>query len=104
MLDVLLSDVFTVCFGSSSGPEILIFKRFREKWSKLNHHEPKLQGILLVTAPDELKSFIHYQLSEAHQQEDYKELLNLVGLHIGMNIECNIRNPGTMHQVCWMAL
>ena len=70
MLEVLLSDVFTVCFGSSSGPEILIFKRFREKWSKFNHHQPKLQGIPLKTAPDELKSFIHYQLSEAHQHKD----------------------------------
>ena len=97
MLEVLLSYVFIVCFGSSSGPEILIFKRFREKWTKLNHHEPKLQGIQLVTTPDELNSFIHYQLSEVHQCEDYKELLNLAGLHIGMNIECNIQKLGAIH-------
>ena len=33
MLEVLLSDVFTRCFEPSSGPEILVFKTFREKWT-----------------------------------------------------------------------
>ncbi|GBM33565.1 hypothetical protein AVEN_197318-1 [Araneus ventricosus] len=36
MFEVLLSNAFSVCFGQSTGPEILLFKRFRENWSKLN--------------------------------------------------------------------
>ena len=31
MLEVLLSDTFAVCFRPSTGPDILIFKRFRDK-------------------------------------------------------------------------
>ena len=103
MLVVLLSDVFTVCFGPSTGPEVLIFKEFREKWSKLNHHEPLVQGTLLITAPDELKNFIRNKLREEHVCKDCKEFLHLAGLHIGMNIECNIRKPGAIHRARWMA-
>jgi hypothetical protein len=103
MLEVLLSDAFTVCFGPSSGPEILIFKRFREKWSTLNNHEPKPRATPLIVAPDDLRSFIQHQLSESHSREDYKELLNLAGIHIGINIDCNIRKPGAIHRARWMA-
>ena len=41
MSEILLSDSFRVCLGPSTGPEILIFKRFREKWPDLQHHQPK---------------------------------------------------------------
>ena len=78
MLEMLLSDVFKD------------FKRFREKWSKLKHLAPKLQGIPLVITPDEFKSFIHNQLSEAHKLEGYKKLHNLASLNIAMSIKCNI--------------
>lgn len=61
MLEVLLSDAFAVCFGPSSGPDIAIFKRFRYKWSQLNHHQPAARSVPLFTAVDDLKSFIQEQ-------------------------------------------
>ena len=42
-------------------------------------------------------------MSESHSREDYKELLNLAGIHIGINIDCNIRKPGAIHRARWMA-
>jgi len=56
MHEILLSDVFAVCFGPSSGPEVTFFKRFRENWDKLPSHQPKLGTISLIAASDGLKS------------------------------------------------
>ena len=39
-VEVLLSEAFGGRFGPSTGPEILIFKRFRDKWSVLANHTP----------------------------------------------------------------
>ena len=39
MLEVLLSDAFTVCLDASTGTDILLFKNFRLCWPQL-HHEP----------------------------------------------------------------
>ena len=43
------------------------------------------------------------QSVECSKCDDYKELLNFAGLYIIMNIECNIRKLGAIHQACWMA-
>ena len=37
ILEVLLADAFSECLGPSSGPDILLFKKFRESWSTLTH-------------------------------------------------------------------
>ena len=57
MMEVLLSDIFSMCLGPSSGPDITIFKRFRKIWSRLNHHTwiPVAQ---IINASDEIKYFI----------------------------------------------
>lgn len=39
MLEVLLADAFKVCMGPSSGPEILLFKKFKESWHSLTHQQ-----------------------------------------------------------------
>jgi hypothetical protein len=101
--EVLLSDAFTVCFGPSSGPDILIFKRFRERWGQLNHKEFQLQGTPLLAAPDDIKAFIQQQVTHEHPREDYLDLLTLAGLLIGLNIESAIRKPGAIHRARWMA-
>ena len=84
MFEVLLSDAFSVCFRQSSGPKILLIKRFRENWSKLNHHEPKKQSLPLIVASSSFKIFISDQLKIAVKlpRNDYREFLNLVSLMI----------------------
>lgn len=103
MLEVLLSDAFNVCFGPSSGPEIKIFKRFRENWSKLSHREPPARSTPLLPAPEDLKNFILQQLTQGHPREDYSELLCLAGLLTGMDTGSVIRKPGAIHRARWMA-
>jgi hypothetical protein len=103
MLEVLLADCFGVCFGPSSGPDITLFKRFRENWFKLNHHVPQAQASPLITADDDLKSFISEHMTVNHSRDDYLELLNLAGLMVGLDIRAPIRKPGAMHRARWMA-
>ena len=72
IFEVLLSDVFTICLGPSTGPEILFFKRLRDHWGKLQH-QPKQQLTPLILASDSLKQFILTQLTIVQPRADYKE-------------------------------
>jgi len=103
MHEILLSDVFTVCFGPSSGPEVIFFKRFREKWDNLPSHQPKLSTTPLISASDSLKSFITDELTQKHPRDDYLELLQLAGYMVGLKIEATVRRPGAIHRARWMA-
>jgi len=85
MLEVLLSDIFTVCFGPSKSADVPLFKQFHSKWTKLSHHNPGNKT--LVQASESLKSFIKQQLREKHVREDYRELLQLAALAVGLDIQ-----------------
>ena len=61
MFEVLLADVFNVCLGPSTGPEILFFKRFREKWTEMNHTS-EARSTPLIIFSDAIKAFIKCQL------------------------------------------
>ena len=103
MLEVLLADAFRVCLGPSTGPDILMFKRFREKWSKLEHHEPKQRQFPMIAVEDSLKVFISEQLSTQHCRDDYCEFLNLAAMMVGLKVDTKIRKPGALHRARWMA-
>ena len=107
MLKVLLADAFSDCLGPSSGPDILLFKKFRESRSTLTHQQlsdvEKLQKTPKVAVSDSLKAFISHQLSETHAREDYKEFLILAGLLVGLSITAAVRKPGALHRARWMA-
>ncbi|CAH0562945.1 unnamed protein product [Brassicogethes aeneus] len=103
MFEVLLSDAFNVCFGPSTGPDIIFLKRFRDSWSKLNHDYNR-QETPLISTSELQKKFISKKLKENHPRDDYKELLTLAGLLIGLNIaSTSILKPGALHRARWMA-
>lgn len=62
MFEVLFLGTFNVCLQPSNGLEIIMVKRFQEKSTKLNPHNPKYQNSQLIAATDALKSFITSQL------------------------------------------
>lgn len=103
MHEILLSDVFTVCFGPSTGPEILFCKRFREEWDTLVTHEPQLGQTPRIEVTSSLKTFIMQQLTEKHPREDYLEFLQLAAFMIGLPTEAAVRRPGAVHRARWMA-
>lgn len=103
MFEVLLSDAFGVCFGPSTGPEILFFKRFKDKWSNLVHHQPTATATPLISASDKLKDFIAEQLQLGHPRDDYKEFLQLAACMVGLDSSAALRRPGALHRARWMA-
>jgi len=86
MFEVLLSDAFAVWFfGLSTGPEILLFKRFTEVWPNLVHRQPKPTVTPLISACDKLKAFIAEQLQLSHPRDDYQEFLQLAASLVGLD-------------------
>ena len=102
MLEVLLSDAFNVCLGPSTGPEILFFKRFREKWPELNH-TPEARSAPLIIVSDSIKEFIKCQLEVSHSRDDYLEFLLLAAQMVGLEVDVSIRRPGALHRARWMS-
>src|ERR1700761_1611769 len=96
------SDAFTTCFDSSCGPEIFLFKKFRDIWPQLCH-EPKLQQASRIPVSDAVKAFIVTQLDADHPRDDYRELINLSALLVEVVVGGNIRKPKAIHRARWMA-
>lgn len=111
---VVLKHAFEQCCGSSSGPEILIFKGFQEQWgftdwtsyhTLLDQEKPlddfsESQWLVMV-------DFLGKVLGDgSHPCKDYGELLRLCLLFHGGNIsslrEFCFRSPGAYHQARWM--
>lgn len=102
MFEVLLADAFDICLGSSTGPDILIFKRFRDKWSEINHHKRNECQTPLIRVSDQLKAFIADQSQLNYPREDYREFLFLAAVLIGLETKYVIRKPGALHRAHWM--
>ncbi|ESN97854.1 hypothetical protein HELRODRAFT_177490 [Helobdella robusta] len=100
--EVLLADVFNVCLGPSTGPEILFFKRFREKWTEMNH-TPEARSTSLIIVSDAIKAFIKCQLEVRHSRDDYLEFLLLAAQITGLQVDVAIRKPGALHRAQWVA-
>ena len=103
MFEVLLSDAFGVCFGPSTGPEILLFKRFKQKWFTLVHRQPKPTVTPLIPVSEQLKAFIAEHLHVTHPRDDYREFLQLAASLVGLDSSVSLRKPGALHRARWMA-
>lgn len=75
MFEVLLLDIFNVYLGPSSGLEIVILKRFQEKLTEFNRHNPKCQKSPLIAVLDDLKTFFmnHLQMFAKYSPRDDTE-------------------------------
>ena len=73
MCEVLLSDAFNVCFGPSSGPEIVVFNRFKERLTELNHRQVEQRQPPIISASESVKTFILQHCQKDYPGEDYRE-------------------------------
>ena len=77
--EIIVSGVFKCCFGLTSGPDNLIFKRFKEHWNFINQEE--YQSL----SDDVLKDdFATKCLKTGGKQprDDYREFLELTVLFL----------------------
>ena len=99
---ILRSDDYTICFGPSTGPEILFCERFHESYHKFNCHEPNLGETPITEVSASLQLFIMKQLTEKHPRDDYLELLQLDAYMVVLTFEAAVRRPGAVHRDRWM--
>ena len=100
IFEVLLSDVFTMCMGPSSGPDILLFKQFRSTWPKL-HHQPQDTSPLVV-APTDVLQFLPTTMDDKLLREDYLELIHLAAIMVGPPVVSSRRRSGALNRARWM--
>ena len=107
---MILSHIYKTCFGASSGPEVKLFQRFRDQWSKLNS-----QSWLLVDAdlkvygslvPSAVEFAVNMMQGSKQPCNNYKELLQLSIIFLGKTPPgqrgITFCSPGAMHQTQWM--
>ena len=114
IMEMLVSKVFAaVMEKATSGPDIELFKKFRDSWSGMNKtaYESGMTDQTVALALEPVKSdivnFIHCQLSTFQPRDDYKELLQLALLFLGEQGNTSqvqrINMPGAFHRARWMA-
>ncbi|KAG0724225.1 hypothetical protein GWK47_041072 [Chionoecetes opilio] len=115
--EVILKDVFEASLGSSSGSDIGIFKRLRDRWSFVDSSQRETvetsEDLVEFFATndtasklkDDTLAFLKEALmSKNHPREDYEELLRLSYLFLGGEGPAKpFRRPGALHQARWMA-
>lgn len=96
---------------ASSGPNVAIFKRFQESWTKIDKTSWK-SGIedadvkeILIEHIESIQTFVEKTSMNSQPREDYQELLELTQIFIGITPPRGIRFrfPGAYHHVRWMA-
>jgi len=109
--EILLEEAFSITMGPSSGPEILIFKRFKAYWPNIvnNDYKPGVEdtvvAVALVDVSADVKEFVISQLELTHQRDDYRELLELALIFLGGSPPRGVsfRKPGAIHRARFMA-
>ena len=109
-----IGGAFTTIFGVTSGPEVTTFKILKTSWKSLNLGDRRLPDIPSYFKED-IPDILEYVDSKLDQEShlprgDYKELLELVKVILGGDIErkkgysCTIQRPhGADHHARWMA-
>jgi len=79
----------TTSIGTSTGPEILIFKRFREQWQFIDRDNFQVSSsdpsVELLVAPhrSDILSFAKTYLQSEQPRDDYREFLELAVIFLG---------------------
>lgn len=109
ILEIVLEKVFTALkiTAATSGPDIAMFKRFREHWGCIDKDK-----FGTATGMKEIESFRERSIEFAvrnldmcQPRDDYKEFLELAIIFLGGTPPrgVHIRVPGALHSARWMA-
>ena len=103
VLELVIGKAFDHLMGPSSGPEITLFKKFKEQWSSVD--QTQFKPLLEIGDSVDDVPFILDRLKEDQPRDDYRELLELWLIVLGEKPPRGIkfRAPGAMHRARWMA-
>ena len=89
ILEIVLEAAFSSCIVPSSGPDILLFKRFQSRWQfivKENFESAFMNECTrneVQCTSENIISFSKEQLQNDQHRDDYKELLELTIISLG---------------------
>jgi hypothetical protein len=97
--------------GTSSGPEIKIFKRFKDHWQFVDQGkfqvastDPSVESMVTSQRQDIIE-FVMEHLKKKQPRDDYMEFMELSMIFLGEapTRGMKFRTPGAMHRARWMA-
>lgn len=112
IFELVLQSVFLeVKLYPSTGPDILLFKRFQQAWEKIDKTKCSTSvsdsyiNNILKNEADEIMEYAKKKLTEDLPRDDYQEFLELVIIFLGGVPPRGIffRQPGPYHLARWMA-
>ncbi|KAG7166680.1 hypothetical protein Hamer_G010306 [Homarus americanus] len=114
ILEIVLRDVFKAVHGSSSGPDVLLFQRFKKQWHQIKQLEFKtgetngyITAVLKENSEWEQKVIDYYMkaLKQTQPRDDYLRLTELCVIFLGGTPPRGIRfgKPGPVHHARWMS-
>ena len=111
IFELVIGAVFQVCMGSSSAPEVLMFRRFQKRWQSIDlgvyqtGMDDTEVSSKIADIKDDVIEFAKIQLCETQPRDDYKEFLELSVIFLGGVPDRGIHfmAPGAMHHARWMS-
>src|SRR6218665_217885 len=73
-------------FGPSTGPEIILFRRLWESWTRFNYHLVQEERPILIPASESLKKCILQHCQKVYPRDDDRDFVNLVALMVRFDI------------------
>ena len=111
IMELVLGSAFEAAFGKSSSPNVILFKRFQQKWAFIDQScyqpgptdEHVKKHILPVLA--DILSFANAEFCVKHPRDDYRELLELTIIFVGESLPGGVvfKRPGAFHHARWMS-
>ena len=108
--EVILRDVFMECVGPSSGPDIPLFRRFRETWklyettkrSSILSNVAALNDPVIAGLRNKAIRFLQGALEGDDPRADHEELIRLSLVFLGVD-DGKPQRPGAVHHARWIA-
>lgn len=112
IFELILRAAFECQIPSTTGPNVPLFKKFRDDWKKIEQKnfqsgidDERVKSILTSDHIERVASFVQQTLNTALPRDDYKELLNLTLIFLGCQPAQEVRfnTPGAFHHARWMS-
>ena len=98
--------------GASTGPDILLFKRFQQHWPFIDRANFKPAALdlavetLVAASRQDILAFADDHLELEQPRDDYREFLELRVIFLGGTLSRGIhfQLPGAMHRARWSSM
>ena len=97
VLELITGAAFTASMGASTAPDVLLFKRFRDQWNKidtkkyLDSFSDDYAAGVVASRRSEILEFFKGVTNVTQRRNDYRELLELAVIFFGDEPSTGVR-------------